>query len=257
VNLTQAQRAAIKNGIWLCQTCSKLIDSDEQRYTMDLLRQWKTLAEQEAHRRIGKTKSIKQPSNAERELIRDLKLRDQMRKEFLKTWNELQRERPYKGGPAVDHPYQKFRYSKVVIHRIGDDVYPEVDDRPGTGISSWFRVEPYDFYHAGIKVILGIESGVIEHGWSWNGKWAISRNEADFDKERFKKIDIWNLGLIPFRNIRHYDLHGDEFYNDPHLYCTFNIDGMPYERFEHAVVGRDEYDWPLKAELQLPEEAVR
>ncbi len=163
VSLTHAQRAAINNGIWLCQTCSKLIDSDEQRYTMGLLLQWKTLAEQEAHRRIGKTKSIKQPSSAERELKRDLKLRDQIRKDFLKPWQDVQRERQSAGGPVFIHPYEKFRYSKVVIHRIGDDVYPEIDDRPGIGISSWFRVELYDFYYASKTAIPGTESGQSLH----------------------------------------------------------------------------------------------
>ena len=43
--LTAAARAAAANGIWLCQTCAKLIDTDLARYTPDLLRQWKTRAE--------------------------------------------------------------------------------------------------------------------------------------------------------------------------------------------------------------------
>jgi tetratricopeptide (TPR) repeat protein len=43
--LSGAERSAALNGIWLCQTCSKLIDSDLSRYTADLLRQWKTRAE--------------------------------------------------------------------------------------------------------------------------------------------------------------------------------------------------------------------
>jgi tetratricopeptide (TPR) repeat protein len=43
--LTSAQRAAERNGIWLCQTCAKLIDSDLARYTVDVLHQWKAVAE--------------------------------------------------------------------------------------------------------------------------------------------------------------------------------------------------------------------
>jgi len=36
------KRSAIENGIWLCATCAKLIDSDEKRYSPELLRKWKT-----------------------------------------------------------------------------------------------------------------------------------------------------------------------------------------------------------------------
>jgi tetratricopeptide (TPR) repeat protein len=43
--LSQAGRGAAPNGIWLCQTCAKLIDSDVTRYTVGVLRQWKTRAE--------------------------------------------------------------------------------------------------------------------------------------------------------------------------------------------------------------------
>lgn len=46
VNMTQAERKDIHNGIWLCQSCSKLIDSDDLRYTVDLLHKWKRLSEE-------------------------------------------------------------------------------------------------------------------------------------------------------------------------------------------------------------------
>jgi hypothetical protein len=50
-SLSTRQRSAITNAIWLCQNCAKLIDNDPVRYTVDLLRQWKTLAEETA--RLG------------------------------------------------------------------------------------------------------------------------------------------------------------------------------------------------------------
>lgn len=40
------QRSAIDNGIWLCQSCSKLIDSDERKYSVELLQTWKSKAEE-------------------------------------------------------------------------------------------------------------------------------------------------------------------------------------------------------------------
>lgn len=41
-NMTSEQRRDIGNGIWLCSTCAKLIDSDEKKYTPELLKNWKT-----------------------------------------------------------------------------------------------------------------------------------------------------------------------------------------------------------------------
>lgn len=51
-SLTPEDRKGIGNGIWLCQSCAKLVDNDEVRYTTDLLAQWKLNAEQEALREI-------------------------------------------------------------------------------------------------------------------------------------------------------------------------------------------------------------
>ena len=43
--LSKEERMSASNGIWLCQTCAKLIDSDTGRYTVDLIRRWKSDAE--------------------------------------------------------------------------------------------------------------------------------------------------------------------------------------------------------------------
>lgn len=47
-SLTSAARRNTENGIWLCQTCAKLIDSDVPRYPADSLRKWKSDATQRA-----------------------------------------------------------------------------------------------------------------------------------------------------------------------------------------------------------------
>ena len=45
-NITSQERASAENGIWLCQSCSKLIDSDVNRYTIAKLKKWKEISEQ-------------------------------------------------------------------------------------------------------------------------------------------------------------------------------------------------------------------
>ena len=43
-NINTIQRKSYENGIWLCQNCSKIIDSDEEKYTTQLLLKWKAIA---------------------------------------------------------------------------------------------------------------------------------------------------------------------------------------------------------------------
>ncbi len=54
-SLTLEQRSSAENGIWLCQNDGKLVDSDEGRFSVALLRNWKATAEREAAARLGKT----------------------------------------------------------------------------------------------------------------------------------------------------------------------------------------------------------
>lgn len=54
-SLSPEQRRHPDNGIWLCQTCAKLIDNDVSQFTEALVRVWKGVAEHRALRSIGKT----------------------------------------------------------------------------------------------------------------------------------------------------------------------------------------------------------
>ena len=53
-NLSANERSAIGNGIWLCQTCAKLIDSDSPKYSVEVLERWKKRAETNAGERLNK-----------------------------------------------------------------------------------------------------------------------------------------------------------------------------------------------------------
>lgn len=53
--LSPENRTSAANGIWLCQTCAKLVDNDALRFPADFLRAWKVRAEAEAFEQIGRT----------------------------------------------------------------------------------------------------------------------------------------------------------------------------------------------------------
>jgi len=61
------ERQGIENGIWLCQSCAKLVDNDPIRYAVDVLHLWKKLAETTAIRELESPNS-KYPSDKFAEL---------------------------------------------------------------------------------------------------------------------------------------------------------------------------------------------
>lgn len=56
--LSSEQRRHADNGVWLCQTCAKLVDNDEARFPEKVLSAWKLLAEHEALSSIGRIKKV-------------------------------------------------------------------------------------------------------------------------------------------------------------------------------------------------------
>ena len=68
LQMNPQERGEIENGIWLCQNCAKLIDNDEARYTVDLLRRWRRISEEAA--RLEVETGSGPPQQDDLELIR-------------------------------------------------------------------------------------------------------------------------------------------------------------------------------------------
>jgi|GEM_PF-2346795 len=56
-NMSSRERSSAKNGIWLCQNCAKLIDSDEERYSVILILRWKKHAEDLMQKRLENSRA--------------------------------------------------------------------------------------------------------------------------------------------------------------------------------------------------------
>ncbi len=54
--MSTAQRKSIENGIWLCQSCAKLVDSDTSQFTVAVLAQWKAEVD-----RVAKSEMLAPP----------------------------------------------------------------------------------------------------------------------------------------------------------------------------------------------------
>lgn len=59
--ISSEQRRSANNGIWLCQKCAKLVDNDQSRYTIEILMNWKTIAESAALNEIEGKKQLNTP----------------------------------------------------------------------------------------------------------------------------------------------------------------------------------------------------
>ncbi|MCA0314507.1 MAG: HNH endonuclease [Candidatus Melainabacteria bacterium] len=67
--LSPKERRSPDNAIWLCQNCAKLIDNDSDRYTSDLLKDWKSLSEEAARLDVESSDSSANAQFSDRELI--------------------------------------------------------------------------------------------------------------------------------------------------------------------------------------------
>lgn len=168
---------------------------------------------------------------------RNISLKKKMRNDFIKKHRDPKE--------ILSKPYKNFECSEVIIHSIDDNMYPDVD-MDSLEISGWFKVEPYDFYFNGLKVILCIKWVAFDENGSWD---VIEYQDKAHCEETYSVYKAWQIGCIPFENIIDYDINGDEFYLCPHIYCDFRNGGQPYEKIVYYVTGDDENGWDYDQRL--------
>ena len=101
--LTSNERKSQDNGIWLCQTCAKLIDDDTSLYTKEVLKDWKDTAEATALLELkgfkvgpDRTALLKRLSESLAELFDEMS-NDLKQHPFVREFIILEREVVYNG----------------------------------------------------------------------------------------------------------------------------------------------------------------
>jgi hypothetical protein len=171
--------------------------------------------------------------------MRNIGLKKRLRRELRKDTGKIDWEK------ARLRPYEKFTHSEMIIHSVDDSSYPDHDSSE-VGISSWFKLELWDFYFNGLEFVVGIDGGIVDK----QGNWAIAPHGKRWDAQTYREIKLFRLARIPFENIVEVDIDGDEYYPQPHLYCRYANGGEPYEGFRY-VMAHDDYPWPMDPERQF------
>ncbi|KAF2988937.1 hypothetical protein MJC1_03993 [Methylocystis sp. MJC1] len=70
--MSEAERRSAKNGIWMCKLHGKSVDSDDPKFTVELLRDWKKQAEEHSHRSVLYNEAARPTKVSEGELTKRL-----------------------------------------------------------------------------------------------------------------------------------------------------------------------------------------
>ena len=123
-NMTAQERSGIENCIWLCQTHSKLIDTDVKKYTVDLLRKWKSEAENRASKELANSDYFSEYYKGNGD---NLNILEQLFDDFVSNGQFKQLDtmlKQYKS--SLSEQYEEF----VLRYKIIYDIYCSREDLP-------------------------------------------------------------------------------------------------------------------------------
>lgn len=149
---------------------------------------------------------------------------------------------------ALYDPTLKFISSKVIIRSIDDTTYPKMNEPTKGEISPWFKTFFYNTYHNGIELWFDPMMGtsIIVDA---NGYWDLAEyDDKRIHNKKFQVVRVKTIGRIPYYNIVDFKPDGDQYTSEPHLFCKFNINGMPYEEIYYRSEGdpsKELPDWDL------------
>lgn len=130
-NIEPKARSSIENGIWCCRTHAKLIDTDDQTYSVEMLKQWRILAEQRAQMRQAYGKDFEE----HRESLVKLGLA----KDIIEVKQNININ--HKIGVAVELSWLSEIFGKPAAHSIRDFLIEHSRNALSHGGATFINIE--------------------------------------------------------------------------------------------------------------------
>ncbi len=143
-------------------------------------------------------------------------------------------------------PSAKFISDRVLIRSVDDNYYPEIPQLQKGQFNPYFRTYFYNLYENGIEFWLGagLSTDVI---MDKEGYWEPILDSMDvrLKDDKYKVIPAKQVGKIAYHDIIDLRPEGDNRYTEPHLFCRFDYDGMPYQEIYFRSNGNftGSFDW--------------
>lgn len=112
-SISTAERSSIENGIWLCVICARKIDHNHDAYPVELLHEWKALAETAAAQEFGKPLITDTHLHTQTQML--ITQQDHVQQEILAKLNSIQadiangRTSNQVGAEPLDHLLEALR----------------------------------------------------------------------------------------------------------------------------------------------------
>jgi hypothetical protein len=119
--LSVDERKAAQNGIWLCQNCAHLVDADPLRYSVEVLRKWKRVAEAGDERGAAKMAMFSRLEEMMPTLLEEMR-KDLATYPLIRECVLLKKGMLYNPGPTLGEatPYLAYHYED---HDFLDDKF--------------------------------------------------------------------------------------------------------------------------------------
>ena len=162
----------------------------------------------------------------EKRIIDSVKMRKEVESKLIN--NDIL-QNPQYWQKIIKDPSLKFVCDAVIVHSIDDNLYPGGGEKD-EAVTSWFKIWFYNLTFDGIEFLLApyeyVKVAVDLQTKYWR---KLKENEKPFGNEIVMDADY--IGLIPYYNIVCINEDGDEFYQEPHVYCRFSFDNYPYSKY--------------------------